>query len=258
MTLLYHTIISFWFDFYPFPSIRGNVVGLNVEAQKTITIKLFTIMTNFELSQSAKNEMKIEIARRNMQVSESAANESSMSNFEINTLFKGLVFAFVEGVSDTVYDVPVRNSARKARAVFVATGEGATRLLYPSSLRRSAQEAAEPVAVGEVAPLTGKSYVANHEDFDQEKPATKFFASVSKFPNDKAMFESLAKNGVQVEVLDRKTVRTRRFDDQSRTQNTPLVIIEFAGDDKQVEKWEKALMKDAEKAANINENDNED
>lgn len=202
---------------------------------------------NFNLSYEAKNEMRNEIARRGMQVSELAENESSMQNFEINTFFKGMVFRFVPDISDTVYGVPVRKG-RKARAVFVATGEGRARLLYLSSLRRSVQEAVDPVSVGEIAPLTGKTYVANHEDFSNEKPATRFFTAISKFPNDKAMFESLAKNGVTVEVLDRKTVRTRRFDDQSRTQNTPLVIIEFAGDDKQIEKWEEALMKDAEAA----------
>lgn len=194
------------------------------------------------------NMVKAEMAKRGMVVSKGAAEESSLQNIDMSVFNKGDIFRFMPNLSDVVYDMKMRRSTNVARVVFVATKDGDAKMFYPSTLRKAVQEAKASTVVGENCPLTGVTYVANHEDFDREKKTTDFYEVCQKFPNDLALYQTLAKHQVAVEVKDRKVVEARNFNDSSRIQRQGLMNIEFCLEGAEREELMKTLTAEAEKA----------
>lgn len=181
-----------------------------------------------QVSEVALNMMNAEKAKRGMRVSTSANNDSSLTNIDMSVFSKDELFKFDKIASNEVYEVPMRNSTNIARVVFVVTIDGGIKMFYPTTMRKAVAEAkASPIA-GEVAVLTGNTYVANRKDFARDGEATEFYNLCQKFPNDKSLYSALAENGVVVKVADKKIVQGRAFNDPTRVSNQGLLYIEFA------------------------------
>lgn len=205
-------------------------------------------MANFNfvaVNQSAIEMVKAEILKRGMVKSENAAKESSLTNIDMSVFGKDEVFRFTPELSETVYEVKMRNSTNVARVVFVATLDGSSKMFFPSTMRKAVQEAKPATIAGENVPLTGVTYIANREGFTREGKPTQFYEVCQKFPSDLSLYTALAKNQVAVIVKDRKVVTARSFNDPTRTQNQGVMNIEFALEGAERD----ALIKTLEEAA---------
>lgn len=209
------------------------------------------------LSESELAVIKLDMVRNNTEEAPESSERSSTVDFEVNTLMKGVVFRFEDGLSNIVLKNIIRRPGQAIRvdengkpqlpaAYFVwVNADGKARKYFLSCARKTVVEVEAPKMQGQLVVPTGNTYVANHENFKTEGAVTDFQRALMLFPNDKSTFEALAANNVEVVVKDRVTVRAASFSDRTRAVNQSVMIMDFKAEGAERE----ALVKKLDEAA---------
>lgn len=191
-------------------------------------MKTYSINNEAALVAAAQNTIKIMgLKEATFEDDKQVAVNFDISRFEVGSLLK---FIQIPG-QPAVFKAKVGRTANSANAVFVIviSPDGSQRhgIFYLSSIAKNAVEAVESQNSGIKAMNTGISYAANHEGFSAEKPKTNLLIAAEDFPSQRYLGKSLVENGIVVEVKERKQIKVRSLNNETRTQNSTLMNLEI-------------------------------
>lgn len=191
-------------------------------------MKTYSINNQEVLVESMVNSIKV------MGLKESTYEDDKQVavNFDISRFEVGDVLKFFQVPGQpAVFKAKVGRTANSANAVFVICikpdGSQKHGIFYLSSISKNAVEAVESQNSGVKAMNTGTSYAANHESFSAEKPKTNLLIAAEDFPSQRYLGKALVENGICLEVKDKKQVKVRSLNNETRTQNSTLMNLEI-------------------------------
>lgn len=191
-------------------------------------MRTYSISNEAALMAAAQNAIRVmNLKEATFEDDKQVAVNFDISRFEVGSLLK---FIQVPG-QPAVFKAKVGRTANSANAVFVIVinPDGSQRhgIFYLSSIAKNAVEAIESAQQGIKAIPTGLTYAANHENFSPEKGKTNLLLAAEQFPSQRYLGKALVENNIVVEVKERKQIKVRSLNNETRTQNSTLMNLEI-------------------------------
>ena len=200
---------------------KNDIVALSAEQKTSVLGSIMGEITRRKIEPDVLSEERASVAN------------TEMSSFNVDDViqFNDELIKSVQAKMKTdkyVFAFKVRKDAENTVPVtFVLDGNGKPKLFYLSCMRKRVSEYKDPALAGQLPLATGKTFAANHVDWDGMKPATKFYSIWSQFPNDESVVKALCEQNTTVKCTGKVRVKGLSFNNSSRTAFQNVMSFEF-------------------------------